>query len=154
MTVIDTRKFEGLRLSTYTDTTGHRTIGYGHNLDGGSDANIRAVGADPDKLRGKAYQITKNQAEAIFELDMGDVRKDVLTLVPDLDTHPAIVQDILCDLCFNLGLKGLAGFKRTLAAFRARNYRKAGENLRQSLWFRQTKTRAQTIVAVLEGMES
>ena len=152
MSVISTKKFEGLRLVPYVDTTGHMTVGYGHNLNGGSDANVRAVGADPEALRGKRAALTKDQAEALFEADMADVRKDVLTLVPDLDTHPVIVQEILCDLCFNLGLKGLSMFKRTLGAFRHHNYRLAAVNLRQSKWFRQVKTRGLTIVAVLESL--
>lgn len=152
MNVIDTKKFEGLRLITYTDTTGHRTIGYGHNLDGGSDANVRAVGAEPDKLRGKAYGISKKQAEALFELDMADVKEDLITLVPNLDKHPVLVQEILLDLCFNMGLGTFSTFKRTLAAFKGGDYRSAAQHLKKSKWFRQVKTRGQTIVALLESL--
>jgi hypothetical protein len=42
---------EGLRLCTYVDTTGHKTICYGFNLEtGGAEAAVTAVGGNWDQV--------------------------------------------------------------------------------------------------------
>lgn len=147
-----TKEYEGLRLGVYIDSTGHRTIGYGHNLDGGSDGNVRAVGAEPDKLRAGAYWLTLAQADVLFELDMKEAIKDIRKLVPNYDELPDEAQTILNDLIFNMGFKTLSTFKNTLKAFNQGDWQAAANGLERSKWYKQVKRRAIDICESLRAL--
>jgi len=78
---------EGLRLSKYLDIAGYWTIGYGH----------RCPSDQPD--------ITKEQAEVLFEGDLSLVIRNVLVLSPTLQGRRL---DAIVDLCFNAGVGAYA----------------------------------------------
>lgn len=80
-----TKHFEGLRLQTYTDPAGIRTIGYGH------------VG--PDATEGR--QITAEQAESILRSDLNSAARCVNQAVRVPLTQYQF--DALVDFCFNAG---------------------------------------------------
>ncbi len=152
--VIDTRKFEGLRLEPYKDTVGKLTIGYGHNLTTfKSVRNCARIGLDRKAIIENGKAITKDEAEALFKLDYEDARADVKDLVPNIDFMPNIVQDILVDLSFNMGKTTLSQFHNTLGAFKRMDWLAAAKGLRASKWFKQVKSRAITIVTTLESDE-
>ena len=143
-----TQEYEGLRLRVYRCTAGHRTIGYGHNLDAGNNDNVVKIGLDPELLKvGQA--ITVAQAEQLFFLDYSDAAIAVRRLVPELDDLHTIARRVLIDLCFNMGYVTLSKFKNTLAAFRRADYAAAADGLEKSLWYKQVKTRGREIVAAL-----
>lgn len=53
---------------------------------------------------------------------------------------------VLINMAFNLGLVGLLKFRNTLAFVKAKDYKQAAANMRQSLWFKQVKGRAEELV--------
>lgn len=148
--LINTRKFEGWRDKVYYCTAGYPTIGYGHNLAGGSDANLIKVGLDKRVLLA-GTRITHAQGEALFVLDMKDVQKWIYKLVPNFDEHPQIIREVLLDLGFNLGQTRLSKFKRTLSAFIRKDYASAATGLESSLWYKQVKTRGVAIVKAVRS---
>jgi lysozyme len=152
MSTIDTRLFEGLRLHVYTDTTGHQTIGYGHNLSGGSDSNIEELNIDPDDLRSGDTGLTMAQADALFQLDMADAISAVKTLVPNYDSLDPDAKDVLNDLCFNMGKGTLSTFHQTLADMNDSNYSAAADDLQNSKWYSQVGHRGLTIVRTLRNI--
>lgn len=114
---------EGLRLKPYKDTVGKLTIGVGRNLD---DRGI-------------------TQTEAMYLLD-NDIHEAMTELTvryahwfPTLD--PAR-QGALINMCINLGIKRLMGFKDTLAYFRDGNYERAAVEMLDSTWAEQVGDRA------------
>ena len=122
------RRDEGVRRFAYWDTTGHLTIGVGHNLSavGLSDAAI----------------------EFLLIEDLRDTEAELDLRWPwwrDLD---GVRQRVMCNLCFNLGATKLATFVRFLAAVQAGSYQVAAHELASSLWHRQVGERA----VRLEGM--
>ena len=153
MSVIDTRQFEGLRLHVYKDSVGKSTIGYGHNLQGGNNAHLEALGLDLEDLLSGDTDLTLNQAEALFQLDMADARVAVKRLVPNLDDMPQVVQDILCDLMFNMGVGTLSKFRNTLEAFNNEDWQRASNGLRQSKWYRQVGHRSRVICNTLDNIQ-
>lgn len=112
---------EGLRLKPYKDTVGKLTIGVGHNLD---DNGIR-------------------ESEARFIL-----RNDVLEAISQCRTIPCFSklneprQAVLANLCFNIGINRLYGFKKMLAALEDMDYNTAAHELQDSLWYKQVGIRA------------
>lgn len=86
------RKFEGLRLKTYSDSAGNPTIGYGHKLG-----------------RGESYPngINEGQAESLLQNDLQTAEKSVrdLVKVPLSDNQFLALRDWV----FNLGAGKVAG---------------------------------------------
>jgi lysozyme len=75
----------------------------------------------------------------------------------DLDKHlpwwsqlDTVRQRVLIDMCFNLGIKGLLGFKNTLAYVKAGQYKQAKTNMLKSKWASQVGKRAQRLAAMME----
>ena len=111
---------EGRKRFAYVDTVGKTTAGVGRNLTdkGLSDDEIDLMLANDIR-----ECVTDLQQYAWFD-GLNDVR-----------------QRVLIDMRLNLGAKGFRGFKRMLAAVADQDYHKAALAMRQSLWFRQTKSR-------------
>jgi GH24 family phage-related lysozyme (muramidase) len=63
---------------------------------------------------------------------------------------PLYVQTAVANMIFNMGRERLSKFDTTLALINNGKYAEAGANLRKSLWFKQTKARAEELVQRLE----
>jgi lysozyme len=119
---------EGLRLKPYKCTAGRWTIGYGHNLE----ANNEAI----------PNGITLEQAERYLDQDIASAEAGCRKQFPFFNALDDVRKAVLIDMCFNLGLNGLAGFKSTLAAIEEKNFARAGANMMSSKWAGQVKGRA------------
>lgn len=75
-----------------------------------------------------------------------------LRIIPDLLSHPYVVQTVFLNMVFNMGNR-VATFKNTLGFLRNRNYPQVAENLEKSLWFRQTGARAVELVDRIRTLE-
>jgi lysozyme len=113
---------EDKRNKPYRDTVGKITIGVGRNLDD--------VGLSDDEIM---YLLTN----------------DIKRVEADLDHHmpwwrrmSEARQGVIANMCFNLGVEGLAGFKNTLAAMQAGDYDKAADGMLASKWAKQVGKRA------------
>lgn len=126
-----TKKFEGFRDFIYKDSLGNLTCGWGHYLAENS-------------------RVPKIIAHIFFKMDYSKARKDFKTLNLELDPARTIV---IVDLLFNMGLNGVKKFKRMLAALRIEDYTTAAEELKDSLYYTQTKSRAKTNINILKTGE-
>jgi lysozyme len=121
---------EGLRLSPYKDSVGKLTIGVGRNLDD--------VG------------ISESEAMALLENDIRAVLTDLDASFPWWRGLSETRQLVMADMCFNLGISRLKGFKRTLEAMQARAWFEAASEMRDSKWARQVGKRAETLANMME----
>lgn len=124
---------EGMRLRPYRDTAGKLTIGSGRNLDD----------------RG----ITEEEAMYLLDNDIAMVREQLEERFPwflDLDE---VRQRVLSDMCFNLGITGLVGFKNMLKAVKDKHYAQAAKHMRASVWATQVKSRAVRLARMMETGE-
>ncbi len=120
---------EGLRLDPYKDTVGKLTIGVGRNLDD----------------RG----ISKNEAFFLLDTDVEEVIRDLDRELPwwkDLSNNG---QRALANMCFNLGITKLLGFKRMLLYLNRKRYALAAEEALNSKWARQVGSRANRIADLI-----
>jgi lysozyme len=122
-------KHEGLRLKPYRDSVGKLTIGVGRNLD--------------DK------GILPSEAESLLHNDIMDAESDVKALYEPYAELTAIRQYVLIDMCFNMGRARLGGFKKMLAALRARMYNDAADEMLNSKWAQQVGPRATELAALM-----
>ncbi|MCK9336135.1 MAG: glycoside hydrolase family protein [Candidatus Cloacimonetes bacterium] len=116
-------RHEGLRLTPYRCTADKLTIGIGRNLD---DCGI-------------------SQSEAYIMLinDIMNCEKQLQSRIPDIyNGLDEVRKSVLLNMCFNLGIKGLLGFKNTLAFVKAGDWERAANNMLVSKWAKQVGRRA------------
>lgn len=135
---------ESCVLKPYYCPTGHLTLGIGHNVEARpfTDEEKRAIG---DWKKG----ITKNMAYMICRNDVNICLNQLKTLSfwNQLDLER---QYALLDMCFQLGFKGLCGFKKMLEAMRWGKWVKAAEECLNSNYARQTPARAKRIARLIK----
>lgn len=124
------RRREGFSLMPYQCPLGHWTIGYGHNLEGG----ISAAAAD-----------------FILREDIVSAMQQVKESFSWFSSLVPARQLVLVDMCFNLGLSGLKGFKKMLAALAAEDYETAAVEMLASRWAGQVGKRAQENAAMMKS---
>lgn len=115
---------EGLMLSSYLDTEGHWTIGYGTNLE--------------------TLTITESQADEWLRSKLTDC-KDTLDLIPEFRMLNRARQNVLIEMTYNLGLAGLMKFSRMWLAIQNAAYKTAAAEMLDSRWARQVGRRAETL---------
>ena len=116
-------RHEGLRLKPSRRPAGNLTIGIGRNLDD----------------RG----ISRKEAYAMLERDIQDCEQWLIDKIPDIYNNlDEVRQSVLLNMCFNLGIKGLLGFKNTLSFIAAGDWERAANGMLASKWAKQVGMRA------------
>lgn len=121
------------RFMPYKDSVGLLTIGYGRNL----------------AHRG----ISLAEAHYLLLEDIGDVLAQVEAAFPWAKAMTPARQRVLANMCFNLGLHSLVGFKATLKAMEAGDYAAAAAGMRNSKWASQVGERAERLARMMERGE-
>lgn len=124
------KRHEGYRTTIYVDSLGVETIGYGHNLH---------------------KPLTKSSIDHIFADDVADATNDCLHNFPWFPELSEARQWVLINMCFNMGIKRLLGFKKFLTAVAMGEYDKAADEMLDSLWSKQVKGRAFELAAIMRG---
>ncbi|MDD3437342.1 MAG: glycoside hydrolase family protein [Candidatus Gastranaerophilales bacterium] len=127
------KKHEGLRLKVYICPAGKLTIGYGRNLED----------------RG----ITEKEANIMLENDILDMKLELEDRLPLFKYLDDVRQNVLIEMAFNIGIKGLLNFKKTLEYISIKDYDKAGEEMLNSKWANQVGKRAITLSNLLKKGE-
>ena len=123
------RTEEGFRAKPYRDQYNNLTIGYGRNLDD--------------------HGISEAEAGVMLANDIAAAVAGCRSAFDWFDGLSAGRKQALADLCFNMGLPRLQGFRQMLAAFAAGDFDRAASELEDSLWFHQVGTRGPRLVALI-----
>lgn len=125
------KRHEGLRLSPYRDTRGNLTIGYGHNLD-----------AKPISIR---------TAQVILEDDIRDAWMELQFLPHEYWKHlNTRRKEVLVEMIFNMGVRGVMTFKRMLRALARCDYEEAAREMLDSRWAQQVGERARELAEIMK----
>lgn len=117
------------RLMPYEDTTGHITIGFGRNLGD----------------RG----ISLHEAEFLLHNDVKDTLRELNEALPWLADLDEVRQRVVANMAFNMGVPKLLEFRTTLRAIKHHDFELAAAGMRTSLWYRQTKSRAERLITMM-----
>lgn len=126
-------RHEGLRLKPYRDTVGKLTIGYGRNLDD--------IG------------ISRDEADFMIDNDISQVERHLLT-VDEYSALDAVRQAVLANMCFNVGFRGLIGFRRMWTALARHDYDAAAGEMLDSKWAGQVGSRAVELSEIMRSGEA
>lgn len=98
-------------------------------------------------------RMTKIQAERKLEEHILDMKAELTKVLPWFPLASFVTQTILINMAFNMGLLGLLKFRNTLRYIKEQNYKQAAANMKQSLWYRQTGSRAVELVRRMADQE-
>jgi len=128
------RIHEGVRSHVYKCSSGLETIGVGRCIAQGS------LGLSDDEI------------DYLLENDIKRCKQELVSLSWFIDLDP-VRQDALVNLCFNLGLTRLLGFKNAMAAMATGDYDKAAEEFLDSRWSRQVGQRSLEVAHMIRTGE-
>ena len=128
-------RHEGVRTHAYQCTANMTTVGVGRNID--EDGGL---GLSVDEI------------EFLLKNDIKRCKQELITLpwFPEIDS---VRQDALINLCFNLGITRLLGFKNALNAMSVGDYEKAAEEFLDSRWAVQVGNRALDVAHMIRTGE-
>jgi lysozyme len=113
---------EGERLKPYVCSAGKTTIGIGRNLED--------VGISPE------------ESAFLFENDLVRVRTELRRSFPWFMSLDSVRSAVVVDMCFNLGLSRLQGFRKFIAALAKQDWETAAIEMMDSRWALQVGARA------------
>jgi lysozyme len=130
----DLRRDEGWRDRPYRDTEGYLTIGYGFLID-----------------ERKPVRLPQKVADVWLKTLVEQKRDELRAKWSPFDTMPEDVQRGLLNMAYQLGVAGLLGFKRMLAALEVNDRVAAANHGMDSRWFKQTPERAKRVLKLIRG---
>lgn len=122
---------EGKRLQTYKDSRGFWTIGVGHLLPHGHDG----------------MTISEAQCAQYLDDDISTALMGCLKIWPGFDALPEEAQEVLCNMCFNLGELRLKLFPQMIDAVKKRQWLRVANEMRTSRWALQVGDRSKRLIA-------
>lgn len=133
---------EGLRLEVYPDPVSHAepyTVGWGHT--------------GPDVHMGDTW--TLEACNTALDRDIQKAEDHLDVALPWWRAQDDVRQDVLVDLCFNLGIgngsDGLTGFHHFLNFCRTGQYEQAADELVNSHWYTEVGDRGVTLVYMMRN---
>lgn len=124
------RRHEGVRSHVYLCPAGYETIGVGRNIASSG------LGLSDDEID---YLLKNDIERCRLELN-------TFSWFEDLDS---VRQDALVNLCFNLGITRLLGFRNALARMAEGRYQEAADEFLDSRWAQQVGNRADEVTDMI-----
>lgn len=127
---------EGCRLHAYPDP-----------LSGGDPWTI-GYGCTGPKIK-KGVVWTQLQADNEVERRVAGFERDLDEHLPWWRMIGAVRSEVLSNMCFNLGVRGLLGFHNTLAHIEQHHWEQAAAGMLASAWAKQTGRRAKRLAEMM-----
>jgi lysozyme len=125
-------RHEGLSLKPYKCTANKLTIGYGRNLED--------VG------------ITREEASFLLSNDIKKLVAQVSEKFKWFKDLSPVRQEVVINMCYNLGVNGFANFKNTIRFLESGQFEQAAIEMLESKWASQVGNRAKELSKMmLEG---
>ena len=113
---------EGFRDKVYKCSEGFDTIGYGFAI--------------------KDLILDQDIAEMILDRKLKALTENINNKFDWFNESPQKVQDVVSNMCYQIGLSGFSKFKKTIYYLETEQYEEAADEMLDSLWARQTPNRA------------
>ena len=123
---------EGVKYEIYNDHLGYATFGIGHLIVEGDEEHGKPLGTP----------VSEQRVNAIFEEDVKKYISESKKVFPNLDDLPETAQEVIVNMCFNMGAPRLWGFKKFIAGVNSGNWNTAAIEMMDSRWARQVGDRA------------
>lgn len=128
MLIDDIKQEEGFKGIVYKCTEGFDTIGYGTRLP-----------------------LSEKEAEMILEYRLNILKSNLSGSLSMLDIDKK-AWDILYNMVYQMGVKGVLNFKNMIKALEAKDYKRAGDEMLDSKWAKQTPARANRLSKAMKAI--
>jgi len=125
---------EGVVLKLYKCSQGYYTCGVGRNI--------------------QANGISMEEAELMLANDIDDCIVDLKRNIGFFDDLPETIQEVMVNLCFNIGINKLLNFKKTIGLLRDAKYLEAADEILDSKWSKQVGQRSHDLADMIRSCES
>ncbi len=130
------RRDEGTESCAYQDSLGYWTIGVGRLIDSR-----------------KGGGLSNEEIDYLLDNDIKAKTADVLRALPWAARLSEPRRAVLVNMAFQMGLKGLLAFRRTLGSVEDGHYGEAALGMLDSTWAKQTPARAMRLATQMETDE-
>lgn len=137
----DLIRHEGVVYHIYLDSEDLPTFGVGHLV----------TEDDPEYGLPVGTTVDVDRVNDVFEEDLDTAIDECLVLFPDLLEYLEPVQRVLVNMTFNLGRPRLSRFRKMIAAVEANDWNEAANQMVDSKWYRQVKTRGVELVELMRS---
>tara|TARA_R100000781_G_C4062908_1_gene121659 strand:- start:601 stop:1005 length:405 start_codon:yes stop_codon:yes gene_type:complete len=116
---------EGFRSEVYKCSEGVDTFGHGLTYI-----------TEEESLDILAKRIPKRHLELMDRVDW-------------YDALPQKVKEVVIEMTYQLGISGMLKFKKMIANMKEKNWQLAANEMKDSLWYRQTKSRCEQLAQIV-----
>ena len=124
-----------MKYEVYKDHLGYPTFGIGHLVVEGDEEHGKPVGTP----------VSEDRVNAVFESDVQKFVSESKKVFPNLDDLPEEAQQVIVNMCFNMGAPRLSKFKKFIAAVNDGNWSTAAVEMMDSRWATQVGKRAERL---------
>lgn len=108
---------------------------------------------DVEKVINGKMEITEEQGQALFQISINRAVSDARRVVENFDDLDPNAKDVLVNMSYQMGAKGLREFKKMRRAIREGDYQKAAKELMNSSFAQtQTPNRAERLAKQLASL--
>lgn len=146
---------EGIRTKWYIDSEGYPTIGIGHLLIMEKTRDTAKINAAISKAVGREVTngtITAEEVSTLFAQDLAKVRQGISNISNVREVYVTLNrprQMAIENMCFQMGVGGVAKFTNALAAMKRQDWQTAYNELRNSTWANQTPGRSSRVSKIV-----
>ena len=126
---------EGVKYEIYKDHLGYPTFGIGHLI----------VELDEEYGEPIGTGVHLDRVNEAFDKDVVVMIDEAKKVFPNIDILPEEAQQVIVNMCFNMGAPRLSKFKRFIAAVNESNWSTAAIEMMDSLWATQVGARAERL---------
>ena len=133
---------EGVKYEVYDDHLGYKTFGIGHLVVAGDEEYGAPVGTP----------VSEERVNAVFDSDGQKYIDESKKVFPNLEDLPEEAQQVIVNMCFNMGAPRLGKFKKFIAAVNDGNWSTAAVEMMDSRWAKQVGKRAERLRDRVEAL--
>jgi len=123
------KKHEGFRGEVYQDHLGFDTVGFGTKMP-----------------------IDEDEGELLLHYRLKKMINELEEKEPYLRELPGQIQEIIAEMCYQLGVRGVLKFKKMWIALKKNDYKTAAVEMLDSKWAIQTPNRAKELAEKIKKM--
>jgi len=125
------KRNEGFEPRVYKDSLGYDTIGYGFTI--------------------KYLVLSTDTADLILKDMLISLIAEVGERMPWVLHMPEQIQNVIIEMCYQMGIGGFLTFPKTIGYFQTRQWREAAKEMLDSTWHKQTPERAEELSKLVGG---
>ncbi len=95
--------------------------------------------------------LTEDESLAIVANRVGNKHLELQEKLDWYNDLPVDVKGVILEMCFQIGTSGMLKFKKMIANMKECNWKAAANEMKDSLWYRQTTSRCERLAQIVSN---